>query len=142
MSCAQVARAFRRLLIVLIGVRRSRSRTVRCPGRGSVSRSRADEHCFVWGEPICGFGAQRREHNGSSQGVKSTLFANPRVPRRAGEYQGSRHGVARCGESNPLVRLEPCLCMVLWQINSACVAGVHTPAKPVCGRHVTGTVVL
>ena len=23
------------------------------------------------------------------------------------------HGVARCGESNPLVRLEPCLCMVL-----------------------------
>ena len=26
--------------------------------------------------------------------------------------------------------------------NSACVAGVHTPAKPVCGRHVAGTVVL
>ena len=26
-----------------------------------------------------------------------------------------------------LVRLEPCLCMVLWQINSARVAGVHTP---------------
>ena len=52
------------------------------------------------------------------------------------------HGVARCGESNPLVRLEPCLCMVLWQINSACVAGVHTPAKPVCGMHVAGTVVL
>ena len=22
------------------------------------------------------------------------------------------------------------------RINSACVAGVHTPAKPVCGRHV------
>ena len=28
------------------------------------------------------------------------------------------------------------------QINSACVAGVHTPAKPVCGRHVAGTVML
>ena len=25
--------------------------------------------------------------------------------------------------------------------NSACVAGVHTPAKPVCGRHAAGTVV-
>ena len=24
---------------------------------------------------------------------------------------------------------EPCICMVLWQINSARVAGVHTPAK-------------
>ena len=52
-----------------------------------------------------------------------------------------RRDVARCGESNPLVRLEPCLCMVLWQINSSYVAGVHTPAKPVCGRHVAGTVV-
>ena len=41
-----------------------------------------------------------------------------------------------------LVRLDPCLCMVLWQINSACVAGVHTPAKPVCGRRVAGTVML
>ena len=26
-------------------------------------------------------------------------------------------------------------------VNSACVAGVHTPAKPVCERHVAGTVV-
>ena len=26
--------------------------------------------------------------------------------------------------------------------NSACVAGVHAPAKPVCGRHVAGTVML
>ena len=25
---------------------------------------------------------------------------------------------------------------------AACVAGVRTPAKPVCGRHVVGTVVL
>ena len=33
-------------------------------------------------------------------------------------------------------------CMVLWQINSACVAGVHTPAKPVSGRHVVGAVML
>ena len=40
------------------------------------------------------------------------------------------------------VRLEPCVCMVLWLVNSACVAGVHTPAKPVYGRHVAGTVVL
>ena len=30
---------------------------------------------------------------------------------------------------------------VLSQRNSACVTGVHTPAKPVCGRHVDGTVV-
>ena len=30
----------------------------------------------------------------------------------------------------------------LWQMNSARVAGVHAPAKPVCGRHVVGTVVL
>ena len=55
---------------------------------------------------------------------------------------GSRHGVARCGESNPLEGLEPCICVVLWLVNSAYVAGVHTPAKPVCGRHVVGTVVL
>ena len=34
------------------------------------------------------------------------------------------------------------LCMVLRQRNSACVAEVHTPAKPVYGRHVAGTVVL
>ena len=40
------------------------------------------------------------------------------------------------------IRLDPCVCMVLWQIYSACVAGVHTPAKPVCGRYVVGTVVL
>ena len=78
--------------------------------------------------------------------MKSTLFANPRVPRRAGEYQGSRHGVARCGESNPLVRLEPCLCMVLcrWRTphvwlgsirpRSQCVGGM----LPVqwCYKHV------
>ena len=49
------------------------------------------------------------------------------------------HGLHKSGQ---LVRLEPCLCMVLWQINSTCVAGVHAPAKPVCGRHVVGTVVL
>ena len=30
---------------------------------------------------------------------------------------------------------------VVWQIISACVAGVHTPARPVCGWHVVGTVV-
>ena len=35
-----------------------------------------------------------------------------------------------------------CLCMVLWLVNSAYVAGIHTPAKPVRGRHVAGTVVL
>ena len=36
--------------------------------------------------------------------------------------------------------IDPCSCMVLSQRNSACVAGVHTPAKPVvCGRHVVGT---
>ena len=35
-----------------------------------------------------------------------------------------------------------CLCMVLWQINSARVAGVRTPTKPVCGKHVAGTVML
>ena len=33
------------------------------------------------------------------------------------------------------------VCMVLWQINSACVAGVHAPVKPVCGRHAAGAVV-
>ena len=33
------------------------------------------------------------------------------------------------------------ICMVPWRINSACGAGAHTPAKPVCGRHVVGTVV-
>ena len=43
-------------------------------------------------------------------------------------------------KSNSLVRLDPCICMVLWQINSACVAGAHTPAKPACGGHVVGTV--
>ena len=41
------------------------------------------------------------------------------------------------------VRLDPgCTCMVLAHRSSACVAGVHTPVKPVCGRHVVGTVVL
>ena len=30
--------------------------------------------------------------------------------------------------------------MVLWLFNSANVAGVHLPAKPVCGRHDVGTV--
>ena len=44
-------------------------------------------------------------------------------------------------KKGPLVRVEPCLCMVLWLVNSAYVAGVHAPAKPVCGRHVVGTVV-
>ena len=24
------------------------------------------------------------------------------------------------------------MCMVLWLVNSACMAGVHTPTKPVC----------
>ena len=38
--------------------------------------------------------------------------------------------------------LDPCIRMVPWQINCACVARVHTPARPVCGRHVVGTVVL
>ena len=39
------------------------------------------------------------------------------------------------------VSRDPCICMVLSQSSSACVDGVHTPAKPVCGRHVVGTVV-
>ena len=34
-----------------------------------------------------------------------------------------------------------CSTAVEWRIDSACVAGVHAPAKPVCGRHVVGTVV-
>ena len=60
--------------------------------------------------------------------------------------QFTSHGVARCGESNPLVRLEPCLCMVLWQMvlshvwlgsirpRSQCVGGM----LPVqwCYKHV------
>ena len=39
-------------------------------------------------------------------------------------------------------RLDPCSCIVLSQRNSACVAGVHAPAKLVRGRHVVGAVVL
>ena len=88
------------------------------------------------------FAQQAAVHPTSLLNYRSKARQNPRVPRCAGEHEGSRHGVARCGESNSLVRLEPCLCMVLWQINSACVAGAHTPAKPVCGRHVAGAVVL
>ena len=49
---------------------------------------------------------------------------------------------ARGGLHDTLVRLEPCLCMGLWLVNSTRVAGVHAPAKPVCGSHVVGTVVL
>ena len=35
-----------------------------------------------------------------------------------------------------------CIGVVLWLLKSACVAGVHKPAKPVCGRHVAGTAVV
>ena len=45
-----------------------------------------------------------------------------------------------------LVALEPsfvCSCVRLCRcLNSAGVAGGHAPAKPVCGRHVVGAVVL
>ena len=39
--------------------------------------------------------------------------------------------------------IDPCICMVLWQINSACGAGgPHGREAPVRGRHVAGAVVL
>ena len=76
--------------------------------------------------------------------TKRTKLTKDEIKRTKAETETekkAKKAEKRCGESNPLVRLEPCLCVVLSQINSARVAVVHTPAKPVCGRHVIGTVV-
>ena len=78
-----------------------------------------------------------------------------RVRHRASVYAVARSaarspltvvGVSALGPRACLTRWRPGRCQqtatVLWQIISACVAGVHAPVKPVCGRHVAGTVVL
>ena len=62
-----------------------------------------------------------------------------------GTYTHTRRGGSGKGGETPrtMARDEkhsnarhPCICMVLWRSNSACVDGVHAPAKPACGRHV------
>ena len=62
------------------------------------------------------------------------------VPENMKEAVTVWHGVGN--QTHSYAFKKPCLCMVLWLVNSAYVAGVHTPAKPVCGRHVAGAVVL
>ena len=82
--------------------------------------------------------------------LRAALQAVQQASQRGGGAQEcvtGRGDVACAGHEHVRIVLHgraaiSCTCMVLSQSSSACVAGVHTPAKKECGRHVVGTVVL
>ena len=57
---------------------------------------------------------------------------------RQGELQPAA-AVLLCSATE---HVSACSCSMDSPDSPACVAGVHAPAKPVCGRHGAGTVVL
>ena len=62
--------------------------------------------------------------------------------RQVWSREHKKRGCERGTEFFQTRSIDPCMCVALSQSNPACVAWVHTPTKPVCGRHVAGTVVL